>query len=163
MTILQIVFGGFLIVLLLGLACYYGWSQVKTLRGKVQAESSEERLYLRWQAWRRLVTSFLMLVLAGLLLGALVYLEEPAERLASQTEQSSQLSWTEEQRAFADLYTRYWIVFLLILLAVVALAGWDLWAIRRYRFAQLRQIQSDRREMLEEQAARIRRERLEAN
>jgi hypothetical protein len=66
---------------------------------------------------------------------------------------------TPEQEQFVRLYSLYWIVFLLVLLAVVLLAGVDFFAIRSYGQRQLRRIRADRRAMLEGELARLRSQR----
>jgi hypothetical protein len=161
-TITQSVFGALLVVGLLALAGGYGWSQWRLLR-RLRAPGrpgGEDDRYLRGQARRRLATSVLLLVLAGLLAVALACLEGPAQRLADQAPGAAP---TPEQRQFFHFYGAYWIVFLLVLLAVVALAGIDLWAIRRYGARQFRRLQDDRRAMLERQAALLRQQWLERN
>jgi hypothetical protein len=142
----------------LGLAVYYARQQLDVLKktaGSAEAHSSEG-IYLRRQAWRRLVCSALMVLLAVLLAGALLYLEAPAQRLA---EQGPEATETPEQRAFVNFYSYYWIVFLLLLLALVVLAGIDFWAVRRFGLRELKRIQDDRRAMIARQTALLRQRR----
>lgn len=63
------------------------------------------------------------------------------------------------QRAFDLLYSSYWLVALLVVLGILSLAAVDFWAIRRFGLRHFRQIQADRRAMLEDQIARFRRQR----
>ena len=60
-----------LVAVLLGLAGYFGWQQVRTLRGLKAPErvDADNRFYLRSQAYRRLFCSLLMVAIAGLLVG----------------------------------------------------------------------------------------------
>jgi hypothetical protein len=154
----QIFFGGALVVLLIGLAVFYARKQLTVLRqtaGSVAAHSTEG-VYLRRQAWRRLVSSGLMLLLAVLLTGAMLYLEGPAQQLADQGPEVAELP---AHRPFIRLWGYYWIVFLLVLLALVVLAGIDFWAIRRFGLGELKRLQEDRRAMIARQTALLRQRR----
>jgi H+/gluconate symporter-like permease len=158
LTSTQIVFGSSLVAVLLGLAFYYARQQLQVLRktaGSAEAHSSEG-VYLRRQAWRRLACSALMVLLAVLLAGALIFLEEPAQRLA---EQGAEAAEAPEHRAFVNFLAYYWIVFLLLLLALVVLAGIDFWAVRRFGLRELKRIQDDRRAMIARQSALLRQKR----
>ncbi len=66
---------------------------------------------------------------------------------------------TEEQRQFVRFFGGCVIAFLLQLGLVVALAGLDLWATRRYALTKFRQIQTDRRAMIDRQITKWREER----
>jgi hypothetical protein len=159
----QVVFGVLLVVGLLALAVVVGWRQVLALR-RLRGESNlppEDLRYERGKAWRRLVSSVLTLVLAGLLAGALVYLEGPAQRVADERAASGDLNkeLPAELKPFARLYGYTWIALLLVLMVWVLLAGVDLWATRRWGLRQQRKLQADRRAMIQRQAARLRRER----
>ena len=126
----------------------------------------DERRAQQFQAWRRLIGSGLMLLLALLLAGALFYLEDQAQRLADQRDAApadAPFSWTDAERLFIRVYGAYWIAFLLILLALIVLTGYDLWAVRRQARRELRQLQADRRAMIERQATRLRQERQSRN
>ena len=154
----QIVFGSCLVAVLLSLAGYYAWRQLRQLRqtaGSGEA-GSEEGIYLRRQAWRRLVCSGLMVVLALLLVGALLFLEAPAQALADRGADAAE---QPGERAFVNLYSSYWLAFLLVLMALVVLAGVDFWAIRRYGLRQLRRLHADRRAMIARQWALLRQQR----
>jgi hypothetical protein len=164
-TWFQTLFGAGLIGALVVLSLFYIWRQVQALRRlrSLPDLPPEERLFLRRQAWRRLVNSVLMLVLAALLTTALVYLEEPAQRLAEARDAAQQAGnpgeLTGKDRDFAHLYGAFWLVFLLVLMVVVLLAALDLWSTRRYGLREHRKLLADRREMIERQVARLREER----
>ena len=161
----QLVSGVLLVLGLVLLASFYTWRQVRALRQLRHASDpgSAEHRYRRAQAWRRLVNSGLMFVLAGLLAGALACLEAPAQRLADERDAvraaGAEPVTTPEERSFFRVYGAFWIVILLVLLAVVVLAGMDLWATRTFALREHRKIQADRRAMIERQAARLRHER----
>jgi len=159
----QLVFGIALVVVLVALAGYYAWRQVQTLRGLRGAEGPpEDRLYGRALAYRRLVCSGLMLVFAAMLVGAF-FLQERAAEVGRQGEEAQargqEIQLDPEQRSFVHFFGTYWIIALLVLLAIVGLAAADLWAIRRFGLRQHRKIQAERRAMIERQVARLRRER----
>lgn len=161
----QIIFGVALVLVLLSVAILYIVRQIVALRRLSATEemSLEERAYLHGRARRRLVTSLLLFLLGLMLAGALVYLEAPAQRLAEeQTVKERQGDTTPlapEKREFAQFYAWFWILFLLILMAVVFLAALDYWATRRYGIHQHRKIIDDRRAMIEREVSRLRQER----
>jgi hypothetical protein len=141
----ELVFGAALVAVLLGVGGFYGWRQVRRLRGPDKgavAFPGEER-YFRTQAWRRLVCSGLMVLLAGLLVGS-YFLEDPADVEA------------------AYLFALYWIGVFLVFLAILALAVADWWATRNFTLRQLQQLE-DRHQDLIARAARLRGRRSDIN
>jgi hypothetical protein len=158
----QTIFGAVLVALLLGVAGWYGWRQVRTLRRGGDLQGDEQR-FQRGLAHRRLAGSLLMLVLAGILTGVLVYLEGPTQRLADERDALNRIGdttpMTPEQKALARAYGLWWIAFLLILLALVGLALIDVVVIRRFARQQRDKLRRDRRAMIERQVARLRQER----
>ena len=161
----QILFGAVLVLVLLFTAILYTVRQILALKRLRAAEemSLEERAYLRSRAWRRLVMSILLFLLGVMLASALIYLEAPAQQLADERaakqQQDDSTPLNPEQRGFARFYLGFWIVFLLILMAVVFLSAWDYWATRRYALRQHRKISDDRRAMIEREIARVRQQR----
>ena len=164
MALHQIVFGVVLIIVLLAMAGFFAWRQAKTLRGLQLAveQDEEERRYLRNQAWRRLLCSGLMVVLA-VLLAASFFLEDAANKLVREGETNQQQGikrpLQEEEQRFLNLYQQFWGVACLVLFLIIVIAGLDYMAIRRYGRRQYRQIQADRRAMIESELARIRSQR----
>ena len=158
----QILFGTVLVLVLLGTAVFYTVRQIVALQRLRAAEemSLEERAYLLSRARRRLVMSIFLFMLGVMLAGGLIYLEAPAHELAEERaamrQQDDAPPLNPEQRGFARLYLSFWIVFLLILMAVVFLAAWDYWSTRRYALSQHRKISDDRRAMIEREIARVR-------
>jgi hypothetical protein len=158
----QFVSGWVLVGLLLALAVGIGWRQVRALQALREDPdpSSDDARYERGKARRRLVNSALTLLLAGLLAGAMVFLEVPADRLAGARDAAEPgEGLTPEEKQFALRYAWYWILLLLVLFAVLAVAAVDLFATRRYALRQYRKLQADRRQMIERQTARLRQER----
>jgi hypothetical protein len=161
----QIIFGVALVLVLLSVAILYIVRQIVALRRLRATEEMalEEREYLHGRARRRLVTSLLLFLLGIMLAGALVYLEAPAQRLAEEQaakeQQGDKTPLAPEKREFAQFYAWFWILFLLILMAVVFLAALDYWTTRRYGIHQHRKIIDDRRAMIEREVSRLRQER----
>jgi hypothetical protein len=165
-AVAELVAMSLLAALLLAVAVYYLRKAIRTLQRTTAAFEMlpDERVFLRRQAWRRLVNSGFMIALAGLLIGAYaVGLPQRADEIGKQREREAvdgqKPPLTEEQRDFGRLFGGYLIGFLALLALVVILAGLDYFATRRYAFAQLRRIQIDRRAMLERQMTRWREER----
>ena len=160
----QIFFGASLVVVLVAMACYFAWRQIQALRTlrRPNELSPADRSYVLYQAWRRLACSVLMLVLA-VLLATSFFLEGPAETLAAQGEAARERGVAPKldpsQVQFLDLYRNYWIIVLLVLLAIIVLAAWDYLAIWRFGQQQYRQLQRDRRTMIENELARLRSQR----
>src|SRR5438046_3652972 len=160
----QLLFGIVIVLVLLGLAGYYAWRQVQTLRRlRATTEMSvDDRRYTTRLAWRRLFCCALMVLLAGLMFGSL-FLNERASQLAREVdlaeERGEDANLNDEQKEFARYYSYYWIFSLLVLLVIVTLAAIDMLATRRFGLRQYRQIQADRRAMIEEQVARRRHQR----
>jgi uncharacterized membrane protein YfcA len=150
-----------LIAVLVGLAGYYAWRQVQALRGLRRAGDlpREDRAYVRNQAWRRLACSAVMVVFAGLLAGSFFF-EAHAQGIVDQGEAAAAHNEKPDldpgQKHFFRFYTLYWVAALLLLLGMMGLALYDILAIRRFGQRHFRQIQADRRAMIERQAARLR-------
>lgn len=137
----EILFGSVLAVMLVALAAYYAWRQkgvLQMLRATTNL-SLEDRLYLRRQVSRRLWCSLLMLVFAAMLVGSFfLRYEAPGEGAEK-----------DAQREFAWQVTLYWAGALLVLFGIIALAAGDIWAIARFARRKQRQLESDRRAILE--------------
>jgi hypothetical protein len=152
----QIVSGAVLVAVLLLLSGYYAWRQAQTLRrlrASVVPLDAEEQFELR-QARRRLVGCVLLLVLGVQLLGALLFLEAPAQHLADARDADPDSALTPAERVFMRIYGGYWIVFLLLLLALVAVAACELWTVRQHGLRLRRQLLADRRAELERDVRR---------
>jgi hypothetical protein len=160
-TLAQALFGGVLVLLLLAVGAVAGWKQVKLLHGLSATQPAEDRSHLRHRAWRRLACGVLMIVLAGLLAGALLWLEGPAQKLRELLKEASheEVFADPEKRSFARFYGWYWVGFLFLLLLLLILAACDLWAVRRYGRKQMRRLQQDRRDMIARQTALLRQDR----
>ncbi len=165
MGIRQILFGVLIVVLTAALGGYYAWRQWQMLR-RLRTDATipdDERLFLRNQAWRRLAGSVLMLLFAGLFVGWL-FLDESVSVIERQGEaarvnQEPQPELDPAQRAFMRFSLGYVIVLLLLVLGFLGIAGYEIYAIRRYSVQHLRRIQDERRAMIAHETARMRRER----
>jgi hypothetical protein len=147
--------------LLIAIAVYFAIRQRQTmvaLRSDVGL-SREDRHYLHRQAVRRLFNSALLVVLALMLLGGL-FLEanlnalHPEEPIA---EPGAPLP--ENVKESLHLLAGYWIITMMVFLAVMLVAVLDLVATARYAAQQRRQLVDDRRDALAEDVERIRRDR----
>jgi hypothetical protein len=158
----ELIFMVILVAILLGVAGYFGWRQLLALRGMTRPDElgSGDRRYLRAQAYRRLLCSFLMVVLAGMLVCWLFFLDGRYRELfpPKESPEAAQVD-PVEQEDFRRLFTVYWMVALLVILAMMALAIIDFVAIARYGLSQHRRLQADRRAVLEEHASHRRRDR----
>jgi NADH:ubiquinone oxidoreductase subunit 3 (subunit A) len=161
--ILEVILGGLLAVVLLGVAAYFIRQQKKTLDSLRNGEppAREDRLYLRKQVNRRLMCSFLMVVIAGMLAGSLFlddWLRGPL-RDQEQLDQLEigQLDLDKEKRELASAKVIYWVAVLFVLFVMLFLAILDLMATARFGLRQHRQLESERKAMLQEQVARWRR------
>lgn len=161
---LEIIFAAVIVLLLLGLAGYFGWRQWLMLRDlRRQTDLAlEDRLYYFRQAWRRLACCALMILLASMLAGwYLSGMEQRAREMEERTRIATELDaeGQDAERRSKDMFRLYWIVLLVVLLFVLVLAALDVLAIRRFGLRHYRQIRSDRREMLEKEASILRSQR----
>ena len=160
----QVAFTIILAFVLLTMACYFGWRQVMALRSlRSPSETpAEDRLYIRQQAYRRLICSVLMFVLACLLAGSLAIegqMQELVDRGEKNRERNEVRALNPEEQKFFDRWRIFWAVTLLLLLGIMLLAAIDFFAIRRYSLRQFRQIQADHKLLIEGEIARIRSQR----
>lgn len=154
-----------IVILLVYLAAYFArrqWQTLRTLRTDTE-QSPEDRAYHLAQAWRRLIGCALMVAFAGMLAGWYGFgLSRQAEELRQEGQDAVAIQgepggeFTPEQRRVYRLVTAYWIIAILLLMAMVALACSDIWAIRRYGMRHLRRIQSDRKAAIEKEIAAYR-------
>ncbi len=159
-------FATLIVLVLLGLALYYGWRQGHTLRGlRSSADLTlEDQRYVRHQVWRRLFGCGLMMLFAGLLAGwFFLGLDARATQLAKLAEAAESrhepLTLDPDQARSLYLCVCYLIGTLLVLLAMVGTAAVDFWAIRRFGLRHRRQIEADRRAMIEHHVGRLRSQR----
>src|SRR6266851_2321076 len=157
-----------IVVVLFGLAGYFGWQQWRAIQRLRQAKNlhPEDRRYHRLHAGRVFICCVLMIMVAGMvggwyvlgLEGSLGELGHPA---VDQPANPDHLDFA--QKRSLTFFTLYWILAILLLVAMVYVAFMDLWAIRRFGLRHMRQIQADRRAMLERQIELLRAERTESN
>jgi heme A synthase len=153
-----------LAAILVALAVYFGRRQFQTLRAlrSPALGDPEDRRYLRKRAYRRLFCSALMLLFAALLVGW-IFLDNEAHEIGLQLEQAKaqqpEAQRTQEQEQFMRLFSTYWIVALLVLLVLMALASMDFWATARYGLSQHRRLQAHQRAVIERDIAQHRRQR----
>ncbi|MBY0527603.1 MAG: hypothetical protein K2R98_29670 [Gemmataceae bacterium] len=159
----ELTFAALIFSVLLALAIYFGRQQVQALRTPSELPD-EDRRYVRRQAWLRLFGCFLLVLLGAQVGGAYLFglegrIRELAEQIDEQYRRDGTVVLNEEQRELRRLYGIYWIAALVVLLAIVFLAAFDIWAIRRYGRRHRLKIDAERRAMLEGQVARFRAQR----
>lgn len=162
----ELIFAVLIFLVLGAVGLYFARQQVQALRWlRTQTElPAEDRSYVRRQARLRLIGCVLLWTLGAQVAAAYVFgLEARARALGEQIEEQRQeggnIVLNAEQKSFRTLYGLYWITALLVLLAIVFLAAYDIWAIRRYGQRHLRKIHEERRAMLEGQVLRFRSQR----
>ncbi len=160
----ELPFGIAIVAVTAGLGGYYAWRQVQTLR-RLRADAAledEERSFQRNQAWRRLAGAVLLLLIAGVFVAVLLF-EGPADRLLQagreNAEQVEKRGLNGAEKDFMRIWFGTVIVLLLLILGLLGIAGYEIFAIRRYSVRQMRRIQDERRAMIASETARLRRER----
>ncbi len=147
------------------LAAVFARQQVLTLR-HLPAKTEllpEDRSYFYRQAWRRLVGCVLMVAVAGMM--SVWYVNgydagmDAIGAARDAQKAKGDLRLTPEQESAGRFFVYYVNTMLLLLLALLILAGSDLFAIRRFAARHSRAIRDDRRAMLESELAALRRER----
>ena len=159
MAVVQDVFAFGLAFGVAALYLFYAGRQLRSLRRLRETPDAfaEETSRERHQCWRRLAGSILLLLIAVLIAAAQLWLEERAQRLADRDK--TQFPLTADEKTFLRFYTSVWITVLVLLFAVIVLAAFDVWAIRRYGRIQHRKIRDARRDMIAHQLQRLREER----
>lgn len=160
----EIIFGSLLAALLLLLGLFFGWRQLAELR-RLRAISlpDEEARYERRKAVRRLVSCGLLLLLGLLLGGQMAFygprIQELVDRHDRRAEGEPRPTLSDEEKGVARSWGWSIVAMLVVLLAVVILAGIDLLATRRHALRLFRKLQADRRAMIHRQTNRLRQER----
>lgn len=145
-----------LVLVLVGMAVYFGRQQLQTLR-RLRAEPAtpkEDGRYLRRQAGRRLLCCALMAALAGLMIGYFFLYPRYQEIIAQRA--GREQAPTDEENAFLRFWAVYWISTLFLVMVLIFLAAVDFWSIARYGMRHRRQLQATHRAELEDQLARYR-------
>jgi hypothetical protein len=154
---------GVIVAVLLGLAGFTGWRQVRLLRRLRDAGGLDqhERRFYRSQARRRLLVAGLLVVLAGLFAGSFLSgMERRADAFGDRpAAEGAPREVQPGEREFARFYAAYWASILLILFVVMMVATVDFWAIHRFGNRQMRNLRVARQAMLDQELARLRAER----
>lgn len=152
-----------LVIGVIGLAGYFAWQQRRALRRLQQMDNlhPEERHYQRLHAGRVFICCIMMILVAGMVGGWYAFgLDNEAARLSQQAAgQAENEHLDPSQQRSLTFITFYWIVAILLVLGMIYVALMDIWAVRRFGLRQTRQLQADRRAMLERQIALMRTER----
>jgi hypothetical protein len=143
-------------VALIGIAVVSLRFQIRNIRRLTNRSPipSDERRYLRGLTQRRILNSFLMLVLGGMIIGAYASgYQARFEEIAKFKDLDPPVEATDDDRAFMRTWAMYWIVVLVLLFFVVTVAIVDYVATSLYARQQLRRIQSEQRTLLERDLA----------
>jgi hypothetical protein len=144
---LEMTVGIAIAVVLVAVAAFFVVRQRQTLR-TVRADAAmpdDQRRYLLRQCLRRMFGSVLLIVLAGMLVGSLFFDYEPLRTPIDEVPIAEQ----EAAKHSLRVVSVYWMSFLLMLMALMALAVADFWATARYSVQQQRQLFQQHRDMLE--------------
>jgi uncharacterized membrane protein YjgN (DUF898 family) len=139
--------GSFIAVVMIAAAVCFTWRQGLTLQ-ILRLDSKiphGQRTYLFKQCWRRLFGSFVLAVLAVMLFGSLFLDYEPHRKAMDELPQAEQ----EAAKQAFQFITLYWMALLLLVMTVLALAVFDLWATARHGVQQQKQLFQEHQEMLE--------------
>jgi hypothetical protein len=133
---------------LLALAAYFGWRQWVTWRA-VRFDATlpaDQRRFLLQQFQRRLLGSILLVLLAGMMIGALFLdfdaLQTPAEDVPLIEREAA-------AKKTARILGSYTIAMLLLVLVMLVLAIVDFWATARFSFQQQKRLVREHHEKLE--------------
>src|SRR5262245_33153883 len=147
---------------MIGLATYFARQQWRALKRLRQAENihPEEHRYQRLHAGRVFICCVLMILVAGMVGGWYVLgLDAQYEAIRQQAEEQADQELGTLQHRWVTFFALYWILAILFLLGMIYIGLMDYWAVRRFGLKQTRQLQADRRAMLERQMALLRAER----
>lgn len=161
MNTFEITLGISIAGIIFAVAVYFIWRQRQTLQN-VRTDPKlplDQRRYLARQCMRRLFGSFIMILLASMLMGSLFLdydpLGEPLEKLP--------LADQDAAKEVLRLVSIYWMTLLMLVMAVLALAVFDLWATARHGRRQAKQLLLEHQEALEAELTEYRHRRAEMN
>ena len=148
-------------LIILAVAAYFIWMQWRTLH-VVRTDPkmpADQRRYLVRQCMRRLFGSIVLILLAALLMGSLFLPYnpslEPLEKLPPEEQ--------ELAKGTFRFVISYWITLLMLVMVVMALAVFDLWATARHGMRQQKQLLQEHQEALEAELTEHRHRRAEMN
>jgi hypothetical protein len=157
-------FAWLIVLVTLVVAGVFVAQQVRTLRGLPGRTNlpTDDRTYLRRQAWRRLAGCGLLVAIAALmsvwfLTGQHKRMDQVGDDIQARRAAGHEL--TPDQQQDQRFFAYYWITVLSLLFLLIVVAAVEMSAIRRYAARHFRQIRDDRRAMLERELANLRRER----
>ena len=146
MDAIELTVGILIAIVLIAAAAYFAYRQRVTLqflRSDPQIPPDQGR-HLFKQCWCRLFGSLVLFVLAGMIVGSLFLdydlIRQPFDQLPPAEQEAA-------KNAFR-LISVYWMSLLLLLMAVMALAVFDLWATARFGVQLQKQLIQEHQEML---------------
>jgi len=127
-----------------------GWFQIRGLRalGARTHVPSDEYGYLRTRHRRRLLTGVLLVVAGGMIAGAYLAgmeakVNELGEKKPAAAQDAPKPQLSDDQKALLRFWSGYWIVVIILVFVILALALTDAVATRRYAMGQYHIIRED--------------------
>src|SRR5262249_43991077 len=146
---MELIFGIAIVLVLLGVAGYFGYRQIQNSQklSRDRDIPNEERQFIRRQIRRRLVCCVLMVIFPGFLAGWFVIEDRLPERIANNPEEKP------GENPWVEMIVYYWSLALFVLFTILALAGLDAIATARFGLRSHRALEIERRTVLEAEAA----------
>jgi len=153
---LEMLVAGGLAIFLVGIALFFGRSQLRTLDLLKQDQqlSALDRTYLRKQVRRRLLSCVLLVVFAAFLVG-LMFLDKEFRALSDRAKEVPPGGDLRDDPVFT-LLTLYVIGGCLVLFILLAIAATDLVATARFGLSQQRILNAQRNAALAAEIAKLR-------
>jgi anaerobic C4-dicarboxylate transporter len=158
---LELTAGSLIAIITFVTAAYFIWRQGATLQVLRFSPHLplDQRRYLAKQCWRRVFGSLVLALLAVLLFGSLFLDYEP---LRKPIDQLPLVEQEAAKQAFRFI-SLYWIAVLMFVMAVVALAVFDLWATTRFGVQQQKRLFQEHQEILQAELEEHRHRQAEMN
>lgn len=152
-----------LALVILGLAGFFLFRQIIGFKAwRVDpALTEDDRRYLFSQGRRRIVCSLLMIVLAGFLVGWVFIAPNMMEAVPAAGADPNREAGKLPEGMRGLIY--YWIIALVVLFVILALAALDLFATARYGLRNQKHLVDERRSLIEGEIERLKRIRRERN
>ena len=159
---LGMVIGVLIAAVLVVVAVYFAWRQQTTLHemGFNTGLTQDHRHYLLRQCQRRIFGSFLLVLLAAMMIGSLFLDFDPQQIAANAGPPLERDAVVKQSVQFLSFY---FISMLLVLMAILIVAVIDFWATARFSFRQQKQLLQEHQEMLQAELMEHRNRRSELN
>jgi hypothetical protein len=161
MNPLETTVGMLFAAVLVGIALFFARRQQLAWKSLHSGTSigTEQRRYLLKQIGRRLLGSVLLVLLAGMLVGSL-YLDWDPNTYSTRDRPPEEQEAAKQALRFITIYV---MTMMLLVMAILALAVFDLWAVARFGVQQQKQLAQEHQDALEAELAQLRQKRAELN